>query len=139
MIILADLFEFIDYVCIHGPEMCKDKPFYRMIENILTRMPNFKCAIPYFILFENRDLIDLIKHDYVKYNPIYDENTSCIIFSNIHDMFYGIREILKKVAEEYPNELGVKDNYDKMKIFISIVENAMNMEELCDLLNNSNV
>lgn len=139
IMILADLFEFIDYVCMHGPEKSKEKPFYKLIQNILTKSSEFKCGIPYFILFENEDFVDLIKYDYVKYNPVYDETLSCIVFNNIHDLFYGIREVLKKVHQEYPNEQDVKDNYEKIRIFLSIVESSLNMDELCDLLKTSKV
>jgi hypothetical protein len=133
MLILVDLFEFVEFLCTHGPEKSKEKPFYKLIEHILKKLPNFSCAVPYFILFENEEFIDLIRHDHVKYNPIYDENISSFIFNNIHDLFYGIFEILKKINYEYPNVMEVEDKYTKMKLFLNIVENTVNMNDLCEL------
>jgi len=130
-LLLPDIMEFILTTCTEGSEKATTTNFYKLIKHILTHENDFKCGIPYFCLFENEEYIDLITHDYVMFNPIYDKCLGCFMFNTINDMFFGCKAILKKINIEYPNDHIVKDKLDQFDHFIKITEDHVDMMELC--------
>jgi hypothetical protein len=112
---------------------------YRIIHNIIKNKSNYiELAIPSFVLFdENVDYIDMIRNDYVKYNPVYDDEIECFVFKGVNNLFLGIKEILKKIHTECPNDPYIMDHLNKIEIFLKIANYTIDMDELCDVLNNN--
>lgn len=138
MYIISELFDFIEK-CITDLDNAKNTHLYKIINNIINNTsPNVEIGIPYFILFEeNLDYIDIIRHDFVKHNPVYDDESKCFVFKGINRMFYGTKEILKKIHIEYPNDTVILDNLNKIEIFLKIANDSICMDDLCEILNNN--
>jgi hypothetical protein len=134
IIVIVDLFDFIDNVCVLGPDVGQNLPTYKYIQHLINHSSDLKYGIPYFVLFKNKEYIDYTIHDYVKYNPVYDESSMCYIFNNINALFYGIAEILKKVSRENPNDIELTDKLNNINTFLNIAENTIAMDELCECL-----
>lgn len=113
---------------------------YKTISNILKNNYEVKCGIPYIVLFDNDDYIDSVRHDQVKHNPFYDENSGCFVFLNINTLILGVYEMLKKIHLEHPSDTEVERKYKLLKMFIQKVykdyKRKHTESELCDLFNN---
>ena len=79
----------------------------------------------------------MIHHNASTSNPVYDKNIECIVFKGVNNLFFGIKEILKKINTEYPNDCIVLDNLNKIQIFLKLVKGSMEMDDLCEILNSS--
>ena len=135
--IIAELFEFIEKV-ITDLDEAKQSPIYKILFNITNYSVYGNVAIPTFVLFhENVNYVEIIKNDFVKYNPVYNDEIDCFVFKGINNLFYGVKEILKKIHNEYPNDCFILDNLNKIEIFLKLVHNSINMDDLCDILNNN--
>ena len=139
MYIIAELFDFIEKVIVNV-ELSKQCSLYKLIDKIIHTNPdNCNLAVPAFILFDstNSNYIEIIQYDHITYNPVYDENIECFVFKGVNNLFFGIKEILKKIHAEYPNDCIVMDNLNKIQIFLKLVKGSMEMDDLCDILNAS--
>ena len=138
MYILTELFDFIEK-CITDLEMGKATHMYRIIHNIImNKSEDVELAIPSFVLFDtNVDYIEIIRHDFVKFNPVYDDAIECFVFKGINKLFYGTKDILKKIHSEYPNDMFISDNLHKINLFLKIASDYISIDELCDVLCNN--
>lgn len=134
MYILTELFDFMEK-CIMNIELGKMTHMYRIIYNIISnKSENVEVAIPSFVLFDsNVDYIEIIRHDFVKFNPVYDDQIECFVFKGINKLFYGIKEMLKKIHTEYPNDAFISDNLNTIDNFLKVARESICMDELCDV------
>ena len=139
MYIIAEFFDFVNSV-IKNLEESKQNSIYKVLEHIIKRdSENVEIAIPVYILFgDNLDYVDIVRNDYVKFHPVYNDLIECFVFKGINSLFFGILEIFKKINKEYPNDQMVSDHLREMKLFMTIVKDSISMEELCDAMSGSN-
>lgn len=139
MQILNDLFTFIDFVCIYGVNLAKDSDFYRKISEITNSSEKPHYAVPYQILFHNHEYLDIIIHDYVHSTISYDKESKSFVFFSMQDLFDGILAIFHKIHLEYPHDPQIVSKIQKIQLFISMIDNAIDMEELCDNMSKSRI
>lgn len=136
MYILTEIFCFIELLCTRGVDHAKESPFYQLIHNIIANeYVDASYAVPYYALFENIDYVDTIVHDFVHPTVVYDDIIKCFVFRNMHSLFIGLKSILKKLHNEYPNDQNIQDKFHQITMFVSIVNESMSLDDLCESMN----
>lgn len=136
MFILTEVFLFVELVCTRGVDHAKDSLFYKLIHNVVTYEPvSPKYAVPFYAMFDELEYVDIIRNDYIHPTVVYDEATQCFVFVNMNGLFMGMKAILKKLHEEFPNDANLQDKYHQLTMFLSIVNDSMSMDELCASMN----
>lgn len=140
MYILVELFSFIDLVCTEGILHAKESAFYKLIATLVnheSEKPVY--GIPYYILFENTEYIDIIMHDHIIPTISYDATSQCFVFLSMQDTFDGIVAIFKKILEEYPQDVEIRNKLQRVEICLSMVNTFMDMDELSDSLSDMKI
>ena len=146
MYILVELFSHIDLVCTEGILRAKESAFYKLMCKLVeheSEKPVY--GIPYYILFDNTEFIDIIVHDYIlptisyihNHNIIiytYDATSQCFVFFSMQNIFDGMVDIFKKILEKYPQDVEIMNKLQRVELFLSMVKTFMDMDGLCDNL-----
>ena len=138
MYILTEIFVFIELLCTCGVDIARESVFYQIIHGILSHeLLNVHYAIPHYVIFEETDYIPIIleETDCIYPTIVYDEISKCFVFLSMHDVFIGMKSILKKLHTEYPDDQNIQDKFHQITMFMSIVNNSMSMDDLCESMN----
>lgn len=136
MYIIVEIFEFIDCI-LNNIHSCKEKALFKFLEYLVYKK-HTNIGIPTFVLFENvsdkstKDFIDCIRYDTIKYNPVYDELNDIFVFGNVNDLFFGLREIYKKLHLIYPENIFIKERYQCTRDCLDTIKHNVYLDELCD-------
>ena len=68
MYILTDVFTFIELLCTQGVEVARESAFYQLVHNIILYEPSdAQYAVPFYVMFEETDYLDIIVNDYIQF------------------------------------------------------------------------
>lgn len=131
--IFAEIMEFFDKI-IMDTESAKETALFKVMQKIVFS-DEIKIAVPRYVLFDNTDYIDIMDNSYAKHRPFYDVNMDCFLYKGINNFCYGIQEILKKINDEYPNDMNVFNNYNRVHLALKIINDSIALDELCNAIN----
>jgi hypothetical protein len=138
MYILVEIFEFIDSV-IRDVGRCKESLIYKLIEKLLKKNDeDLFIGIPVFVLFNNMPekniihYIDIIRYDHCKYSIVYDERNEMFVFKGVSELFYGMKEIFRKINLIYDDDVFIQDRLKQIKLFLQIVKQSIALDDLCE-------
>ena len=97
MIVLPELWSFLKYINSYGIEKAKKTYQYRILINVYKN--NYNVGIPFWSLFENEDLIDLILYEKTNISMVYDKNLKSFMFCNISQAILGISDIFHNLQD----------------------------------------
>ena len=140
IIIIPDLYRFIQIIYDKGVEYSKDTMEYKLFCEIVSNSiePLYKFAVPYFNLFEDDKYIVTV-NTCSKKNIMFDEKLKCYIFKNLSDCFYETSNILKILRENYPEDTKIEEKYNTIRHSISLIETSIELDEVYSKLSSFNM
>ena len=136
MIILCEIFHFIERLNTHGTYMIEQHPMYRTLRNIIINLNTTPIGIPYWILFDEQQVIQRLVKDTNYSLPHFDEPTECFVFKDINDAVYGCEDVLKYAMVEFPHNYSIKSKCEMFgKAIHLMTNNSTDIDDICTMFN----
>lgn len=133
IIILPDLWYFMELICDAGIDEAKKTRHFRMLTH-LYNYNEINIGIPYWTLFDDNTYIDYIINDEMCINIYYDKILECFVFKSLVHAFYGIHEIFKKLYKYCDLHM-----YHKSRITMQMLQESYTFNDVCDIFSRMNL
>jgi hypothetical protein len=133
MLILAELWIFIEYIYKNGVSNVESTPQFKILSHIIHIHKNTKIAIPYWVLVSGEDDPKMIQESHIRHEPICNDDLCCYIFDDIYCAIYGSFYISKELSFLKPDDPYYQTQYEIFKYSMKLMEDQGDLNNLCDI------